>query len=121
MKKHLLFTFLLLLAGFFVGYYWAVIQEQHRIDREGKRMAQFQVRTEEYEPSCMDLQNENKPTLVTKGSDHFIVIVKRYDFIVLGLNTDADKSPITFWWSADLQNALRQSCGQKFQTDLIPK
>ncbi len=110
MKKTISLFILIFCIGVFSGYYWKVLQEGQQITLEDKRNRLLQVRTEEYEPSCTELRNTNKPTLTTRGSDHYIVIVRKTDFFVVGLNSEAGKAPITAWWGAELSNALRQSC-----------
>lgn len=109
----LLLAFLLgLLPGLWLGKYWAAFEDLRSTGEWNERRDQFQVRTEGYEPSCAELRNKGAPGIVTRGSDHFIVIVRDHDFIVFGLNAEPGKAPITAWWSAGLAAALRQACGE---------
>jgi len=110
MKKNITLCLLILSSGVFVGYYIGVILGQQQTVLINSREKQFQIRTEEYQPSCTELQNKSRPSIVTKGSDHFLVIARKNDFIVFGLNTKENNPPMTFWWSAELKTALKQSC-----------
>ncbi len=109
MKKIILY-FLVLFIGIIAGYSYALTQKQKQTVTVDTRERQFQIRTEEYLPSCSELQRRNGPSLTSKGSDHFLVISRKEDFIVFGVNSEGDRPPISFWWSAGVNDAIKQSC-----------
>lgn len=108
--KKTIFYVLVLSVGLIAGYYLAVIQGQQQPIVANKREMQFQIRTEEYQPSCAELENKKRLSVTTKGSDYFFVVTRKNDFIVFGLNTEGNTPPMTFWWSAELKDALEQAC-----------
>ncbi len=110
MKNNIIRYFLVLSIGIFAGYYSVGILSQHQTVSQSGREKQFQIRTEEYQPSCDELQNKNEPTVTTKGNDHFFVITREDDYIVFGLNTEGNSPPVNFWWSAKLKSGLQQAC-----------
>ncbi|GEM_PF-2667326 len=110
MKKNIVLYPLVLLVGIVVGYYSAVIPERQQAVLRNEREKQFHIRTEEFQPSCTQLQNTKIPSIIQKGSDYFLVITRTNDFMVFGLNVDENNPPMTFWWGAELEGALRQAC-----------
>ncbi len=110
MKNNIIRYFLVLSVGVFAGYYSVVILSQQQTVSQNRREKQFQLRTEEYQPSCDELQNKNEPAVTTKGADHFFIITRKDDYIVYGLNTEENAPPVNFWWSADLKSGLEQAC-----------
>ncbi|AGF77297.1 hypothetical protein UWK_00719 [Desulfocapsa sulfexigens DSM 10523] len=109
MKKTILYL-LVLSVGITTGYSSAVILRHQHAIVTNKREKQFQIRIEEYQPSCAELENKNKPSVTTKGADYFFVATRKNDFIVFGLNVEGGAPPLTFWWSAELKDALEQAC-----------
>ncbi|MCK5686201.1 hypothetical protein KAJ27_18860 [bacterium] len=109
MKKHLVSYLLIFSIGTLIGYSYKLIQENQQSAIGYERQKQFQIRTEEYEPSCSELKS-SKPRITSKGSDHFIVLAGKKDFVVFGFNKKTNKQPITAWWSADIRNAIKQAC-----------
>lgn len=110
MKRNIVLYLVVLLVGIGVGYYSAAILQQPQAVLKNDRERQFHIRTEEYQPSCAELQNTKIPSITRKGSDYFLVLTRTDDFMVFGLNVDEDNLPMTFWWGAELKNALRQAC-----------
>ncbi|MDD5364204.1 MAG: hypothetical protein PHR30_02590 [Gallionellaceae bacterium] len=99
-----------LLAGGAAGYFAATLSsgapERTRLERD------FQVRVEEYQPTCAQLSKEGLNGPVRAGSDYLFVRVQPDYFYVIGLRAEPGQPPITAWWGAARQSARAQACAK---------
>ncbi len=118
MKKSKLFgftlaTLLILLSGVFIGYFIGLFKSYGGRVEFSKRQEELQIRTELYQPSCADLKEIGMPKIVKKGNDTFVVEVSENYYIVFGFNAEPGKTPVTAWWGASREDALKQACDKQ--------
>lgn len=101
---------ILFVAGIFAGYFITIFQSNEKHEVYSQRQEELQIRTESYEPTCRELKELNNPKIIQKGNDMFLVKASQKRFIVFGLNVDPGEAPVTAWWGADRENALKQVC-----------
>ena len=118
MKKTKVFGFtlivlLILTAGVFIGYFIGLFNAYGDRVKMSKRQEDLQIRTESYQPSCDDLKKVEERRIVKSGNDTFVIEVSENYFVVFGLNAEPGKVPVTAWWGASREEALKQACGKK--------
>ncbi|MFA5082036.1 MAG: hypothetical protein WC474_05785 [Hydrogenophilaceae bacterium] len=99
-----------LLAGGAAGYLAATLgdgaPQRTQLERD------FQVRVEEYQPTCAQLAREGLNGPVRAGGDYLFVRAQPDYFYVIGLRAEPGQAPITAWWGAARQSALAQACAK---------
>ncbi len=101
---NLLLAFLFGAAGYLGGVLYQAPGEPAAISRE------LQLRTESFEPDCAMLVGAaNQPLLIRQGDDYYTALSDGERITVWGLNVK--DGPASAWWSAQLDHALQQACG----------
>lgn len=93
------------ITSYFFGYYKAWHETMAPQGSELK--PGIERRTEAYQPSCSELMNREKPSLVKNGNDCFFVHATEHYFYVVGINIDPGRPPAIHWWGADTSFALK--------------
>lgn len=93
-------------CGFFAGrLYETMSRDEHAREME-KRERLLALRTEKYQPSCKELKHQGLPSLTKQDHDYYFVHTRSNYYHVVGINTDPEKPPVTYWWGAGLASAL---------------
>lgn len=110
MKKVIII--LLFVAGVAVAYGIGYLNALWENDREhavaDKLKKEFALRVEAYQPSCEELRHKGLPVIRKKGNDYFLVLTTSDYYHVIGINHSTDKAPITYWWGAGLEHAVKE-------------
>jgi len=99
---------LLILAAGVGGYLFGIQQTAPGAPTVGS--SALLQRTEAFEPDCAMLTGAlNQPVLLRQADDYLTALSDGKRITVWGLNVE--NGPDSAWWSAELEPALQQACG----------
>ena len=100
----------MLAVGFWIGRFYEIVQDKNRYKKTEQEEQQLSERINEYSLSCGELINKGLPVLHKVGKDYIAIIPRNDDYLVLGINVEGEKQPVTTWYGADIKNEIDQIC-----------
>ena len=113
MKKGIILFVLgivILASGFGAGWFYEIVQEKNWCKKIEQGEQELSERINEYSLTCDELTNKGAPILHKIGQDYIVVIPRKTDYIVVGINVEEQKQPRTTWYGADIKNEIDQVC-----------
>jgi membrane protein YqaA with SNARE-associated domain len=112
-RKHVIGTILIAIVsstlGGLVGFIAGTCSDMKSQIKATQRQKDMQLKTEDYSPTCEQLKSVHMPQFAKKGNDYFAVVGSEKYFVVFGFNAEPGKVPVTAWWGADRDEAIKKT------------